>query len=118
MGTAIANAFLTHVSNRILCIGAIIGMSLSVLAASFMQTFAGFVIFYGICYGLSIGIGYFPPLKNCYLHLPRRKGLCAGICMSGFGLSSAIFNYIILELINPENIPLNQTTKKYPIEVA
>lgn len=96
VGTAIANTFLTNVSNRILCIAAIIAMSLSVFAASFMETFAGFVAFYGVGYGLSIGIGYFPPLKNCYLHLPKRKGLCAGICMSGFGLSSAIFNYIIL----------------------
>lgn len=80
-----------------------------------MQTFTGFVVFYGVCYGFSIGIGYFPPLKNCYLHLPNRKGLCSGICMSGFGLGSAIFNYIIVWIVNPHDIGLDSITKKYPI---
>ena len=72
-----------------------------------MKNFVGILIFYGCCYGVSIGIGYFPPIKNCYLHLPSRKGLCSGICLSGFGLGSAIFNYLIVYLINPDNLSIN-----------
>jgi len=79
-----------------------------------MKTFVGFVIFYGFSYGFSIGIGYFPPLKNCYLHLPHRKGLCAGICMSGFGLGSALFNYLIIGLVNPHDANVDPITHKFP----
>lgn len=107
VGIAICTMFLHHIPNRLMCIVAIIAMSASVLAASFMTQFVGFIIFYGFCYGFSIGIGYFPPLKNCYMHLPKHKGLCAGVCMSGFGLGSAVFNYIIVALINPDDVNID-----------
>jgi MFS family permease len=118
VGVAISSMFLTSISNRILCMAAVLGMSASVFVASFMTTFAGYVFFYGVCYGFSIGIGYFPPLKNCYLHLPKQKGLCAGICMSGFGLGSALFNYVIVALVNPDDVSVDSVTKKYPEAVA
>lgn len=114
VGVGISSTFLHHVSNRLLCAGSIIGLSIAVFLVSFMNNFLGFVAFYGVLYGLSIGIGYYPPVKNTYLHLPDKKGLCAGICYSGFGLGSVIFNYIILEIINPQNIDIDKVTKKYP----
>lgn len=110
MSALVLNKF----SNKLLCIIAVLGMSSAVFFVSFMENFIGFVAFYGVMYGLFIGIGYLPPLQNAYLHLPTRKGLCSGICMSGFGLGSAIFNYIILELVNPHNIELDKETKRYP----
>lgn len=95
--------WLGNISNRKLCSAAVVGVAASVFISSFMESFIGYVFFYGITYGLSIGFGYFPPVKNAYLHLPNRKGLCSGVCMSGFGLGSAIFNYVILALVNPNN---------------
>lgn len=118
IGTALSTFYLSKISNRILCIAAILCLSSVVFIASFMETFVGFVIFYGVLHGLSIGVGYFPPLKNCYLHLPTKKGLCAGICMSGFGLGSAIFNYIIIGLVNPHDVNLDPVINKYPLQVA
>ena len=84
-----------YFSNRVLCIISIICLSAVVFITSFMTTFIGFTIFYGIMNGLSIGFGYISPLKNVYTHFPNRKGFGAGICMSGFGFGSVIFNYII-----------------------
>jgi OFA family oxalate/formate antiporter-like MFS transporter len=115
VGIVLSTLFLSKLSNRIQCIIAVICMSGSVFGASFMTTFFGFCVFYGLFYGISIGIGYFPPVKNCYLHLPTRKGLCSGVCMSGFGLGSAIFNYLIVGLINPNDIGVDPVTKKYPL---
>jgi OFA family oxalate/formate antiporter-like MFS transporter len=101
VGTFISTMFLSHVSNRLLSILAVVAMSSSVFISSFMTKFVGYIFFYGLTYGFSIGVGYFPPVKNAYLHLPTKKGICSGIIMSGFGLGSALFNIIILELINP-----------------
>jgi hypothetical protein len=50
------------------------------------------------------------PLKNCYDHLPNRKGieiinsgLCSGTCLMGFGLGAFFFNYILVAIVNPDN---------------
>lgn len=110
----VSTMFLSNISNRILTIAAVIGMSSAVFVASFVTRFIGFVIFYGLVYGFFIGIGYFPPVKNAYLHLPKKKGICSGICMSGFGLGSALFNIIILQLVNPHNAEADKATGRYP----
>lgn len=114
VGVGISSTFLYKISNRLLCASAIIGLGISVFLVSFMTSFIGFVTFYGVFYGFCIGIGYYPPVKNTYLHLPNRKGLCAGICYSGFGFGSVIFNYIILALVNPQDIDVNKDTRRYP----
>lgn len=92
LGQIASSALSAKLSNRALCFIAIFCISGSIFIVSFLKTFISYVIFYGMIYGFSIGIGYLPPVKNAYLHLPNRKGLVAGICMSGFGLSSVIFN--------------------------
>lgn len=38
--------------------------------------------------------------------------------MSGFGLGSAIFNYVIVGLVNPDDVSVDSITKKYPEIVA
>lgn len=115
IGVTISNMALYKTPNRIICIIAVVGLSASVFISSFMKTFAGYVSFYGLIYGFFIGIGYYPPVKNAYLHLPNRKGLCSGICMAGFGFGSAIFNTVIMELVNPHDINVDEKTKKYPL---
>ena len=74
------------VSNRIECLISVVGLSASIFTASFMDTFVGMIVFMGIVNGIFIGYGYLPPIKNAYQHIPHRKGLCAGVCLSGFGL--------------------------------
>ena len=60
--------------NRITALITVIGISLSVLSVSFIDNFIGYIIIYGIIFGFFIGYGYMAPLKNCYEHLPNRKG--------------------------------------------
>lgn len=77
---------------------------------SFCDQFWHFLVLYGIVFGLFIGYGYMAPIKNCYQHIPELKGtfpdnlgLCSGVCILGFGISSLLFNFILLSLINPDN---------------
>lgn len=47
------------------------------------------------------------PFKNTYSYFPKRKGMCAGVCMMGYGIGSFIYNQIFLHLVNPKNLPSN-----------
>lgn len=102
-----------YLSNRIECLISVIGLSLSIFCASFMQTFIGIVIFMGVINGICIGFGYLPPIKNAYSHLPDRKGFCAGFCLSGFGIGTIIFNYMLVALINPDDVKVGDN-KMFP----
>jgi len=53
---------------------AVVGISLAMLLLSLLQDFVFYAIVYGCLYGFFIGYGYMAPLKNCYDHLPDRKG--------------------------------------------
>ena len=61
-------------NNRITCMISIIGVALSVFVISFSQSFFLYILIYGICFGVAIGFGYVAPLKNCYEHIPDKKG--------------------------------------------
>lgn len=62
-------------SNFLTSIISIIGISSSVFVISFSKSFALFFLFYGIVFGLFIGFGYVAPVKNCYEHIPDKKGI-------------------------------------------
>ncbi len=62
-------------SNRITCLISMIGVAVSVFTISFSHSFALYVLIYGIFFGCFIGFGYMAPLKNCYEHIPERKGI-------------------------------------------
>jgi len=61
-------------SNLITSFISIIGISVSVFIISFVDNFAMFFIFYGMIFGFFIGFGYVAPVKNCYEHIPDKKG--------------------------------------------
>lgn len=61
-------------SNRVTSLVTSLGISLSTLALSYCSELYQYVVLYGMVYGFFIGFGYMAPLKNCYDHLPDRKG--------------------------------------------
>lgn len=107
-----------RLSDRLISFLSVMLLSAVVFISSFITTFFLFVLFYGLFNGFSIGFGYVAPLRNSYTHFPRNKGFAAGVCMSGFGFGSVIFNYIIVELVNPDNVKVDKATGFFPQEVA
>jgi hypothetical protein len=61
-------------SNKINTLISVIGICLSVGVMSLANQLWQVMLFYGIFYGLFIGYGYMAPIKNCYEHIPQRKG--------------------------------------------
>jgi hypothetical protein len=134
VGMPLCNIKLLQFSNRITTLISIIGVCLSILAVSLGDSFWWYLVIYGIVFGLFIGFGYLAPIKNCYQHIPHLKGtanimqvypsitegLCSGVCILGYGISSLLFNVILLKLINPNNESTIEFKgrKVYSMEVA
>jgi len=55
-----------------------------------------FLLSYGVCMGIGLGLGYLAPVKTLMLWFNKHKGLATGIAISGFGLSKAIFSPFIV----------------------
>jgi nitrate/nitrite transporter NarK len=41
---------------------------------AFGYAFWQYMLLYGVLFGLFIGFGYLAPMKNCFEHIPDRKG--------------------------------------------
>lgn len=95
------------ISIKILCFIGIWGFVLAIFIASYMEGLVSYTIFYGGFVGFFIGIAYMSPFKNTYSYFPNRKGMCAGICMMGYGIGSFFYNQIFLHIVNPNNLPSN-----------
>lgn len=74
VGMPLCNLKQLQFSNRITTLISILGVCLSILVISFGDSYAAYLIIYGIFFGLFIGFGYLAPIKNCYLHIPHLKG--------------------------------------------
>nr|CAH8871708.1 unnamed protein product [Trichobilharzia regenti] len=77
------------------------------------KTFIGVVFTVGIIFGLAMGIGYSVAIACAVSWFPDRRGLVVGIIVGGFGLGSLVFTPIQTAYINPHNINVNQTTRRF-----
>jgi MFS family permease len=102
---------------KLICLIGTTGVALSVFASAFIESYVGYCVVYGACFGFFVGIGYMMPLKNTYTYFPNRKGMCAGICMMGYGVGSLAYNEIFLKLVNPDNLAPD-SEHFFPKEVA
>jgi hypothetical protein len=100
--------------NRISTLVFIVGVAGTMFIVSFTSSFVLYILIYGLFYGLFIGFGYISPLANCIEHIPDKKGLCSGICVMGSGFGALFFNVILLQCINPENLPFDEETQRFP----
>ena len=58
-----------------------------------------------VCYGLGIGMGYYPILKTTWKYFPKKKGFLTGLILCVFGLCPMVFTSIADFVINPEAKP-------------
>lgn len=63
------------------------------------------ILTYGLIRGFGVGLAYTTPMVVGMRFYPLNKGLINGIIICAFGLSSVIFDIVITQLINPNDIP-------------
>jgi hypothetical protein len=74
LGIFLSQFKIVSFSNRITALISGLGIALSVFLLSFAKSVPVYILLYGVMFGVCIGYGYMAPLKNCYEHLPNRKG--------------------------------------------
>ncbi|MHA1339148.1 MAG: OFA family MFS transporter [Promethearchaeota archaeon] len=79
-------------------------VSLGVILSSFMTNLTGFLITYGVLFGVGIGFAYVCPIACAAKWFPDKKGMINGIAVAGFGAGAFIFNKITTYIVNPTNI--------------
>lgn len=89
--------FRVHLSICLLCV------CLSHFLAFYTETFIGFLMIYGILFGLFSGFAYLIPLYNAYKYFPLHRGLIAGFVLGAYGIGSMITGTILMLFLNYEN---------------
>ena len=69
-------------------------------------------------FGVGSGLGYFPPIENCWKYYPKNNALIFGICVAGLGLSSSILTPLADFFIVNKNKEKTDGDGYYPEEVA
>ena len=128
-GSVIGNFGIILSFSLILWIGFRMNIYLSIVlifgfffASTFCTDFWSFFGCFGVGFGFTIGFLYLTMMYNNYKYFPNRRGLIGGIGMGVYGLAALVSNYILLLIINPNNVKAekNPNTGEYffPDEIA
>ncbi|KAH8864042.1 Oxalate:formate antiporter [Schistosoma japonicum] len=77
------------------------------------KTYIGVVITYSVLMGSGLGLGYSVVLATAASWFPKRRGLVVGMVVGGFGLGALVFTPIQTALINPNNVQVNNVTRRF-----
>nr|CAH8869772.1 unnamed protein product [Trichobilharzia regenti] len=83
---------------------------------SFFTLSRGFIpllITYGIIQGAGFGFGYSAIIAASIAWFKNHRGLIVGLIIGGFGAGAIIFTPIQTIYINPNNVPINNVTKRF-----
>ena len=69
-----------------------------------MDTWWGFVFFYGIMTPIGTGINNWTPILCACEWFPDYKGFVSGLMICGFGFSAFAFGPLTTYLVNPDDI--------------
>ena len=79
VGMFLGNFDRLKLSNKVTALIGALGIALCTFLVSFCKVFVPYLLIYGVVYGCFIGFGYLASMKNCFEHLPNRKGTLPAI---------------------------------------
>ncbi len=74
-------------------------MAAGLIMSSHINSLVGLYIAYGVLYGVGVGIGYNVVMGTIVKWFPDKTGLCSGILLFGFGISSLLVGRVGAGLI-------------------
>lgn len=80
----------------------IIGAGLSVQ----LETYAGFILTFGVISGIGIGLGYITPISTLVQWFPDRRGMATGMAVMGFGAGALVTGPVANYIIEAASIPV------------
>ena len=74
LGMPLSNIPQLQFSNRIITLSSVVAVSVAIFTLSYSNQFWQVAMLYALVFCLFIGYGYLAPIKNCYQHIPHKKG--------------------------------------------
>ncbi len=79
-----------------------------ILISSYMPNFWLFILFYGVFFGLTVGMNFLNAILECNKYLVGKKMYVNGLILVGTGSGSVIFGPFSYHFLNPNELqPLN-----------
>lgn len=75
--------------------------ALTILLSSFMPNIYLFILFYGVMFGLSVGLNFTNSILECNKYLVGKKMYVNGLILIGTGSGSVIFGTFSYHFLNP-----------------
>ncbi len=100
LGGLISGIVTKKIGTKIPAIFSAVLMAAGLIMSSYINSLAGLYIAYGVLYGVGVGIGYNVVMGTIVKWFPDKTGLCSGILLFGFGISSLLVGRIGAVLIN------------------
>lgn len=96
----------THPSITIPC--TVVLQSIVIFVSSYIDNMIGFIIVYGVLFGLASGFNFMVPIYECNKYFPAKKMYVNGIILTGTGFGSVVFGLFSYNYLNPHKLPPNQ----------
>lgn len=79
-----------------------------VFASSYVPNMGGFIVVYGVLFGLVSGFNFMIPVVECNRFFPGKKMYVNGVVLTGTGLGSLVFGLFSYNFLNPHKLPPQQ----------
>lgn len=101
--------FISEKTHPLLVMGiVVVFQSLFIFVSSYVTGIAGFIIIYGVMFGLVSGFNFMVPIVECNKYFPGKKMYVNGIVLTGTGMGSVVFGLFSYYFLNPNKVtPLN-----------
>ena len=90
----------------LIVIGGVIGIGGCYLS-SMTTNWLVFRILFPVSYGAMVGLTFMVHLYLSWKYIPGYEGILTGIINAGFGGGGALFNFVAISLVNPNNVEPN-----------
>lgn len=97
-------SFSDHTHPLVALITCTITFSASIFISSYMTHIWGFFFFYGILFGLLVGLAFMIPVVECNKYFPGKKMYVNGCILAGTGLGSIVFGLFSYNYLNPQKL--------------
>lgn len=79
-------------------------LSVSVFVSSYMTAMWGFIFFYGILFGILVGLAFMIPIIEVNKYFPGMKNYVNGCILVGTGSGSVVFGMFSFTYLNPSQL--------------
>jgi OFA family oxalate/formate antiporter-like MFS transporter len=100
LATIIGGRWQDKAGPRVVAITGGILLGLGMILASFAESLATIIVFYGIVSGIGIGFAYVCPISAGVKWFPDKRGLITGLAVAGFGAGALIVGPLARALID------------------